>query len=254
MEGIVFTQQMRQFASHLFEAELEKSKDLIDQFVYSCSHGLRSPIKSMSGLVFLLKQCPKEQTENRELYLDLLGKSISKSQSILEHFEELSQIQNEELFIESISLDSLSRKLKKRFTEQMNFHNISFYRQVQQKSEFFSDKRALQTILIQLISNAISFSNPNEKQKSISLFITCSAGGCCFQVVDNGIGIPAHICEKVFNLFFRGSEKSTGTGMGLYIAKEVTAKMDGTLTVHSPEQGSSFSLWLPNLSLNRDGK
>ena len=67
------------------------------------------------------------------------------------------------------------------------------------------------------------------------------------QVEDNGIGIPYNIQSKVFDMFYRGNEKSDGSGIGLYIVKQAVQKLNGLILLESePEKGSKFTLKLPN--------
>ncbi|MFN7330946.1 MAG: sensor histidine kinase, partial [Bacteroidota bacterium] len=65
-------------------------------------------------------------------------------------------------------------------------------------------------------------------------------------VSDNGIGIDEAYQEKIFEMFFRATDKSKGSGLGLYIVAEVVKRMGGKLRVHSvPEIGSEFIVYLP---------
>ena len=66
-------------------------------------------------------------------------------------------------------------------------------------------------------------------------------------VKDNGIGISKELQEKIFDMFFRGSENSDGSGLGLYIVKESVEKLNGTINVNSvPGKGSEFRILIPN--------
>ncbi len=69
------------------------------------------------------------------------------------------------------------------------------------------------------------------------------------KVIDNGIGIRKDIQAKIFNVFFRGTEDSKGTGLGLYILKNALDKLNGHVLLESEiNKGSTFSVFLPDLN------
>ena len=66
------------------------------------------------------------------------------------------------------------------------------------------------------------------------------------RVEDNGVGIEKQYLDKIFDMFYRASEKSQGSGLGLYIAKEAVTKLNGVIEVHSEfSKGSEFWVLLP---------
>jgi signal transduction histidine kinase len=72
--------------------------------------------------------------------------------------------------------------------------------------------------------------------------------GVCIRIIDNGEGIGEEHCAKIFEMFYRASERSTGSGIGLYIVKEVVQKLRGNVSVNSEKyKGSEFVVQLPNL-------
>ena len=69
---------------------------------------------------------------------------------------------------------------------------------------------------------------------------------------DNGIGIPASIRDRVFDMFYRGHKSADGSGIGLYIVKETVDKLNGSIRMKSEEQEfTEFSIYLPNLNPNK---
>jgi signal transduction histidine kinase len=236
------------FANHVLGVELEKAEKLVEEFIYSCSHGLRSPIKSMMGLTHLLKDCQASDETDRAFYIKLLGESVQRMQGIICQFEQFIENSKNAHFIELVDLGVCVNALADSFGEQLKTNGISVSTLINQKGDFYTDKNRLNIILSALFSNAITFCDPLKDKRKIEFFITASSTGCNIQVRDNGIGISQLELTKIFNLFCRSSEKSNGTGIGLYIVKEVVAKMDGTIAVLSAaKEGTTFSLWVPNL-------
>ena len=103
-------------------------------------------------------------------------------------------------------------------------------------------------MLNNLISNAIRYHNPERENPFVRINANINESGAKIEVEDNGIGISQEYHEKVFEMFYRVSESSNGSGLGLYIVKEAVNKLNGDITVKStPGVGSKFTLHIPNI-------
>jgi signal transduction histidine kinase len=102
-------------------------------------------------------------------------------------------------------------------------------------------------VLFNLISNAFKYHDSSKETKTIVISAVISAKNAQISIADNGVGIDKQYLERIFDLFFRGSEKSSGSGLGLFIAKEALDKLKGTLKVKSElGKGSEFIATIPN--------
>ncbi|VAW28681.1 hypothetical protein MNBD_BACTEROID06-530, partial [hydrothermal vent metagenome] len=100
-----------------------------------------------------------------------------------------------------------------------------------------------------LISNAVKYHNPDSKKSWVKVNVVTTKELIKIKVSDNGIGIDDDKVEKVFDMFYRASENSFGSGLGLYIVKETIEKLGGTITVVSKNNvGTTVSLNIPNLA------
>jgi signal transduction histidine kinase len=238
--------EITSIGSHIFDLELIRKKEMIDSFVYNCSHGIRSPIKTMEGLVRLMNAYPTAP-EERKNYLTLLQLSAVRIQSIFNQFQELKLNSENDLSIQRINFSDLLDEVLDTFKPGLIQSTILPTIRINQKGKFYSDKTRLSIILKKLVSNSLNYHDPAKDKKKISIFVTSSPASCSLQVHDNGIGIQKSEQNKIFDLFFRATIRSTGTGLGLYIAKQITKKIEGELTFQSNENfGSVFSLWTPN--------
>jgi signal transduction histidine kinase len=114
---------------------------------------------------------------------------------------------------------------------------------------FYSDKSRIGIILNNLISNSIRYQNPRAADPFVEVSVEVSESAVNIRVMDNGIGIDSENQEKVFNMFYRVSSQSIGSGLGLYIVKETVEKLHGAIELQSePGKGSEFSIQLPNLA------
>ncbi|MDH4059031.1 MAG: HAMP domain-containing histidine kinase, partial [Cyclobacteriaceae bacterium] len=116
------------------------------------------------------------------------------------------------------------------------------------ESEFYSDHWRISEIFRNLVSNAIKYrqlsgANPYVK---VEIRITDTTATIIFS--DNGIGITKGNLEKIFEMFFRATEQSDGSGIGLYIVKNAVEKLKGRITVDSiVGKGTAIGMELPNL-------
>jgi len=118
---------------------------------------------------------------------------------------------------------------------------------VHQSVDFVTDIKRLRAILRNLISNSIKYYNPAQSSPFVSLSISVGTERAVIEVQDNGIGIHPQYADKVFAMFFRATNRSSGSGLGLYIVKAMVEKLDGEITLTSfPEKGSTFKISLPN--------
>ena len=109
-----------------------------------------------------------------------------------------------------------------------------------------SDAMRLKIVLNNLLNNAIKYHDHNKKTRFIRISVAPIEGGMNFSVVDNGMGISAEHHDKVFNMFYRASDKSKGSGLGLYIVKESLGQLGGSFTLKSElGEGSTFTVQLP---------
>jgi signal transduction histidine kinase len=114
---------------------------------------------------------------------------------------------------------------------------------------FFSDEYRLSVVLENLLSNAIKYCDSEKENPFLHISIVVNDLEAEIKFQDNGIGIDGVLLNKIFNMFFRGTERSDGAGLGLYIVKETIEKLRGKITVSSTvHKGTDFKVLIPNLN------
>ena len=112
--------------------------------------------------------------------------------------------------------------------------------------KLLSDEKRLIVILNNLIGNAIKYRDDKKKKLFIEVSAQNKESGYEISITDNGLGIKQEFLSKIFDMFYRASESSTGSGLGLYIVKETVEKLKGKIEVQSEfGVGTSFTLLLP---------
>jgi signal transduction histidine kinase len=113
---------------------------------------------------------------------------------------------------------------------------------------FHSDKNRIEIIVDNLMSNAVKFQDRTKDSSRVDITISVTEEKATIMFSDNGIGIEEKYLPKIFEMFFRATEKGIGSGLGLYIVKETMRKLKGTISVKSVFASfTTFEFTIPNL-------
>ena len=225
--------------------ELVKINRELDSFVYSVSHNLRAPLMSVLGLLNLAKL--NDRKEEMDQYFEMMEHSIQKLDYTLKEILDYSRNARKEVDAQPVNIrevvdDSIARLLYMEGSESVT-KNVDIIEQ----SPLYGDPYRLLVILNNLLSNSIKYRDPEKEQNVVHFYITIERKLLTMKVQDNGIGIPETLLPKVFNMFYRATERSEGAGLGLYIVRETVQKLGGKIDVHSePGVGTTFEIEIPN--------
>lgn len=232
----------------LLEDEREKlrqvNKDL-DSFLYSTSHDLRAPITSILGLTYLGKvELTEEKGKN---YMELIEQRAQKLNMILTDVLRLSKTKKLGIRMQTIRFSDLVNEVVTDIEFSKGTSRIRLDYEKNSDSSFYSDPNQISIILSNLITNAVKYHRLNQEDPYIRITFKRISDTVFFTVEDNGQGIPAHSVNKIFDMFFRASQETDGTGLGLYIVKEALAKVKGKIEVESEfGRGTTFTVTLEN--------
>ncbi len=225
---------------------LAKANLVIDKFINSCSHSLRGPVKTIRGLVNLMNVDGESQAIQVDSMLRMIETSAKQLDHTLNELEQFLVNSKKEVTTEKVNMKSLINALVRKYKKELAFHEISVSAKVEQQMDLYTDKERLTMILALIFSNAIVFSDDHKRIKTIHISANMTDSHYEVALTDNGIGITPENKERIFQLFYRGSEKSKGTGIGLYIVQEAVEKMGGQIQVESKLfEGSKFTISVP---------
>jgi signal transduction histidine kinase len=118
---------------------------------------------------------------------------------------------------------------------------------VENELPWYSDSLRVKTIVSNIFSNAIKYQDFNKNDPFIKISTRTHEDYCDIRIEDNGIGIESESQQKIFDLFFRATDQSKGTGLGLFIVKDTIARLKGTVEVKSTVgHGTTFAVRIPN--------
>jgi len=226
--------------------ELIKINAELDRFVYSASHDLRAPIASLLGLIEVAKFEP-DRAKINEL-LEMQKKSLFKLDRFIKDIVDHSRNTRLGIDSEPVHFKELINSAIEQLQFMDNVTRIKKIINIQQEGNFYSSPSRLDIVLNNLLSNAIKYADLKKEQPYIEIDIQCTILEAQIIVRDNGEGIANEALTKVFDMFYRASEKGNGSGLGLFIVKEAVQKLKGTIHVKSEEgKGTEFVVRIPNL-------
>lgn len=227
----------------LINEELELRNAELDRFVYSASHDLSAPLKSILGLITVAKM--EKSIDSMGNYFDLMKRSILKLESFIKDIISYSRNTRLEVKREPIDFEALVQSVWSDLLFAPDAAKIRFEIINELKSALKSDETRLKIIFNNLLSNAVKFRDA-EKNSYIKVVAREGSDHFEFMVEDNGIGISNDYKDKIFDMFFRANERAQGSGLGLYILKETLSRLSGTVKVDSAlGNGSRFFIHLP---------
>lgn len=224
--------------------ELEQTHKELDRFVYSASHDLSAPVKTILGLIQISRM---EVDASKHIhYINKMETSLAKLENYIHEILDYSRNSRTALVTERVNVFQLIQEVLDDLMVSDQFKHVSFHYELF-ANEVIADRLRLKIILNNLISNALQYQRSEENiSPSIWIHTEFARGNVHIQIRDNGQGIRVEVLDKIFNMFFRGCTTSRGSGLGLYIAREAATKMYGSLEVMSTlGEGSSFTLIFP---------
>ncbi len=226
------------------EKELQIRNNELDNFVYKVSHDLRAPLSSILGLVNLASL--ENNEDDIRQYIGIIENRIKQLDSFIN--DVLSHSKNLKM---EVSIDQIEFKtiIENCFND-LNYlskADIITKKVVIKGSKFYSDKWRINEIFRNLISNTIKYLNPEEKNPFVNIEVVVSKKEAKIIIEDNGIGIEKESMPKIFNMFYRATTQSEGSGIGLYIVKNAIEKLGGTVSLATnKDSGTTFTIILPN--------
>lgn len=227
--------------------EIDKMKD---DFISMASHELRTPVTVIRGYVqMMLEEDEALNKENKE-YLSIIDTSTQRLANLIEDLLNVSRIEQGRLKIETkkLSVHSIIEKIIDEMSIQAKQKNLNLFleKNNEVKDLIEIDEDRFRQVLINLIGNAIKYTNSGSVEvktfnKNDNLIIT---------IKDTGIGMNTKERERLFEKFYRVKNKKTedvvGTGLGLWITKQIVELMKGSISVDSIEDvGTQITLEFP---------
>ena len=221
--------------------ELNASNYALDMFAYRASHDLKGPIASIRGLCNLMSLNPKTESN---MFIDLVTTECDKMENSVNKLSEISSLKKESNT--SVILDF--NQIIKNVSNDLNF-DLSCDLQVENSinSNFYSSPTYIKAIFYHLLDNTKRFRKRDSSIHNILIELNEDENlGIYIKVKDSGIGIEASELPKVFDIFYKSDSKYAGSGIGLYLVKDMVERLKGKINIDSKlNQFTSVSIFLP---------
>ncbi len=237
--------------NHATEKEILAKNDLLaktnrelDRFVYSASHDLRAPLRSLLGLIEVTQKT--NDPEEIKQCLDLMRHRVHNMDGFIKEIIDFSRNARQEVKRKPLLLLPIIQETIEDLKFAEGMEQIYVRLDIPPDLEIISDPTRLKVILHNLIGNSFKYHDPHKEQQEVMVKAYPEGEKIRIDIEDNGVGIAVEHQEKVFDMFYRASEKSQGSGLGLYIVQETLARLKGSIQMQSTvSKGSRFTIWLP---------
>jgi PAS domain S-box-containing protein len=241
---------------------IEQAKQEIDrlksEFISNTSHELRTPLQSIMGFTKLMLQGKVPDSETQNEFLGIIDKQSVRLADLINDLLDVSRMESGRFTIQkqSISIDELLKSVAKELDGIAYEKGVAIVRDIPSTiPELEADEKRIRQVVINLLGNAIKFSNENGK---IAIRVEISDDNVITSVSDRGIGIPPEAIPHLFDRFYQvdGSMTRTsgGSGLGLYISAQIVEAHGGRIWAESEMgKGSTFSFTLPLSPVNCTG-
>ncbi len=228
--------------------ELVKINKELDSFVYSVSHNLRAPLMSVLGLLNLAQLENKDGDQALDKYFGMMQHSIHKLDETLKEILDYSRNARSTLTISEVDIARVVQDSFDRMKYMEGSDLIAKSVEVNGDVPFYTDSFRIAVIVNNIVSNAIKYRAVQRADSKLEVKADVSANELVLTFRDNGIGIAEEYLPRIFEMFYRATDRSEGAGLGLFIVRETIEKLNGTVSIQSAiGEGTTLRVTLPNL-------
>lgn len=244
----IHEQKLAQDQLELNNAQLKRTNNDLDNFIYTASHDLKAPMSNIEGLLHAVRSSliteKDKLDEETETLLKMMEQSISCFKITIQDLTEISKVQREEVEdVNEIDLLEIIEDVKHSILGKIQEANAVIDLDLSEVSKINFSRKNIKSIVYNLLSNAIKYRDKNrtprillktEKTEVYNILI----------VKDNGLGIAKQNLDKIFTMFKRFHSHVEGTGIGLYMVKRIIDNAGGKIEVESDvAKGTTFKVY-----------
>ncbi len=224
--------------------ELKNANNELDTFIYRASHDLKGPIARLLGMTLLAKMDNKDEVLKE--YILLIEKGAMDMNKTLNKLNNVHFINRETVSSEDIDVKKLIKDCTSELGNFIDPTDLEIQILSEPHFQVRTDYVLIKIIVENIIENAVIFRKT--KQAKIEITLRTDKRRVIISIKDNGLGILKEQQERIFDMFYRGSERSKGNGLGLYLVRKAVQKLHGEVMIESEEgKYSCFTIALPTV-------
>ena len=237
--------------------EMRKSQNMRSDFIANASHELRTPLVSLKGFLETITDSAKDDPKSQKKFLEIMKSEANKMEDLIEDLMSLSRIELQEhiKLKDKVDIKEVIENVILLNSKKISEKKLNINLDINETERFvIGDKEKLSAVFLNLLDNAIKYSN---NSKSIKIKSSENKNNLknytSISVIDEGFGIAPEDIHRITERFFRADNikklKIEGTGLGLAITKHILNQHKGELKISSKEgNGSEFTVLLPLVS------
>ena len=237
--------------------EMRKSQNMRSDFIANASHELRTPLVSLKGFLETITDSAKDDPKSQKKFLEIMKSEANKMEDLIEDLMSLSRIELQEhiKLEDKVDIKEVIENVILLNSKKITEKKLNINLDINETERFvIGDKEKLSAVFLNLLDNAIKYSN---NSKSIKIKSSENKSNLknytSISVIDEGFGIAPEDIHRITERFFRADNikklKIEGTGLGLAITKHILNQHKGELKISSKEgNGSEFTVLLPLVS------
>ena len=258
--ALISSEGKARYVGVIRDVSMQKDTErLRDDFIATLTHDLRTPLlAAIQTLKFFLDGSLGELDDKQKVLLSTMLQSNEDLLGLVNALLEVYKFESGKLSLckTVFCAKDLIKLCYDELKPLAEHKNIEFVLDcdVDDEVNIYADKTEIKRVMINLCGNAVNYTNKNGK---IVIFAKAQEGDFIFSVSDNGNGIPKEDIPHLFMRFSQGTSKkrSTGTGLGLYLSRQIVEAHGGKIWLESKmTKGSEFSFLLPNVVVKNSVK
>jgi len=225
--------------------ELEFKNKELDTFVYRASHDIKGPLKSIIGLTSIgLKDVKDPAALN---YFEHILKSSKRLDHLVADLLAVTQVKESRLKLSKIDFEKTIKEILYSLDHLPEYADVDVTYSIEADDDFFSDEKIIYSVFQNLIENAIKYRDTKKERSYLKIRVLIMDCIATIEFDDNGLGIEQENADKIFDMFYKVNESSSGSGLGLYMVKSSVERLEGSIKLQSsPGKGSVFTIKLKN--------
>jgi PAS domain S-box-containing protein len=228
--------------------QLRRTNVDLDNFIYTASHDLKSPISNIEGLVLALREelaLPSAESQVPAL-LDFMQGSVERFKRTISDLTDVTKLQKaHDQPVATMDLATVVAEVSLDLQPQLEATGGQLRVEIPTGQTLAFSEKNLRSVVYNLLSNALKYRHPG-RRPLVQLRAYPLAANLVLEVQDNGLGVPADEQHKLFGMFQRLHDHVEGSGIGLYMVKKIIDNVGGRIEVESElDVGSTFRVFLP---------
>jgi len=214
----------------------------LDNFVFTSSHDLLSPMNNIEQIIYFIKEREKNLDKETKEYVNMLSTAVSRFRAVIKEMAAIGRMESEMFNMENINIDEIIGQV----LDSIQWRILSDQAHIEvnlEVQEIYFSRKNCRSMIFNLVNNALKFKSP-VRHPEITITTKDLSDYILLSVKDNGIGINRSKIKNIFKMYMQLNEGVEGQGLGLFLINKIVDASGGKIEVESePGAGTEFKLY-----------